>query len=93
MRKPSSSVTQETESLSVNGYVMFVVGIALIASSFLVLARSQPARWVGFVAAGVAAVSAMAWMPYYPVGSVVLIALDVVVIWGVATWNTSRESA
>jgi len=33
------------------------------------------------------------WMPYYPVGSVVLIALDVVVIWGVATWNTSRESA
>jgi regulator of protease activity HflC (stomatin/prohibitin superfamily) len=33
MRKPSSSVTQETESLSVNGYVMFVVGIALIASA------------------------------------------------------------
>jgi hypothetical protein len=33
------------------------------------------------------------WMPYYPAGSVVLIALDVVVIWGVATWNTSGKTA
>jgi len=33
------------------------------------------------------------WMPYYPTGAIVLIALDVVVIWGVATWNTSRQPA
>ena len=33
------------------------------------------------------------WMPYYPTGSIVLIALDVVVIWGVATWNTSDGRA
>jgi hypothetical protein len=33
------------------------------------------------------------WMPYYPTGSIVLIALDIVVIWGVATWNTSRKTA
>jgi len=33
MRKPSSSVTQETEALSVNGYVMFVIGVALIAGA------------------------------------------------------------
>lgn len=33
MRKPSSSVTQETEALSLNGYVMFVIGLALIASA------------------------------------------------------------
>jgi hypothetical protein len=29
-------------------------------------------------------------MPYYPTGAIVLIALDVVAIWAVATWNTSR---
>ena len=33
------------------------------------------------------------WMPYYPTGAIVLIAPDVVVIWGVATWNTSRQPA
>ena len=33
------------------------------------------------------------WMPYYPTGSIVLISLDVVVIWGLATWNTTGESA
>jgi regulator of protease activity HflC (stomatin/prohibitin superfamily) len=41
MRKPSSSVTQETEALSVNGYVMFVIGVALLASA-LWLAMSNP---------------------------------------------------
>jgi hypothetical protein len=30
------------------------------------------------------------WMPFYPTGSIVLIALDVAIIWGVATWHTSR---
>ena len=33
------------------------------------------------------------WMPYYPVGAVALIALDTVVIWGVAAWNSSRKTA
>jgi hypothetical protein len=30
------------------------------------------------------------WMPYYPLWSILVIALDVVVIWAVATWDTDR---
>ena len=51
------------------------------------------ARAAAIIVTCLAIVVTFLWMPYYPVGSVVLIALDVVVIWGVATWNTSRESA
>jgi hypothetical protein len=29
-------------------------------------------------------------MPYYPLWSILVIALDVVVIWAVATWDTDR---
>jgi hypothetical protein len=31
------------------------------------------------------------WLPYYPWWSVLIIALDVVVIWAVATWNPRRD--
>jgi hypothetical protein len=30
-------------------------------------------------------------LPYYPLWSIVVIALDVVVIWAVATWHTSQS--
>jgi hypothetical protein len=29
------------------------------------------------------------WLPYYPLWSIIVIALDVVVIWAVATWDTA----
>ncbi len=60
------------------------VGIVLIASSVLVLARSQFARWVGFIAATIMAVSAMAWMPYYPVWSLTYIGIAVLTFYALA---------
>ena len=27
------------------------------------------------------------WLPYYPIWSVVVIALDIIAIWGIATWH------
>jgi hypothetical protein len=51
------------------------------------------ARVAATVVSCLAIVVAFLWMPYYPTGSIVLIALDVAVIWAVATWNTSHGSA
>ena len=31
------------------------------------------------------------WLPYYPLWAILIIALDVVVIWAVSTWQT-RDS-
>jgi hypothetical protein len=51
------------------------------------------ARVAAIVVTCLAIVVTFLWMPYYSTGAIVLIALDAVVIWGVATWTTSRESA
>jgi hypothetical protein len=32
------------------------------------------------------------WLPYYPWWSIIVIALDVIVIWAVATWDTTSAS-
>ena len=45
------------------------------------------ARGMAFVIAALSIVANFLWMPYYPLWSIVIIALDVAVIWAVATWR------
>jgi hypothetical protein len=73
-------------SLTAYGWIWLIVGIILIASGFLVLTgttvTAEIARWIGIVAAGIAAITAVSWLPYYPIWSLIYIGLSVVVIYG-----------
>ncbi|MDT5208797.1 MAG: hypothetical protein QOF67_1212 [Mycobacterium sp.] len=75
------------------GWANIVTGMVLAAVSVAVFVNAQWARAAAIVVTCLAIVVTFLWMPYYPTGSIVLIALDVVVIWGVATWSTSRTTA
>jgi hypothetical protein len=75
------------------GWANIVTGMVLAAVSVAVFLNAQWARAAAIVVTCLAIVVTFLWMPYYPTGSIVLIALDVVVIWAVATWNTSRTTA
>ena len=69
------------------GWTWLIVGCVLFLSSFLVLARSQFARWIGFLAAGVAALTAMTWMPYYPIWSLTYVGLAVLTFYALAKYG------
>jgi len=75
------------------GWVNLVTALVLAAVAVALCMNATGARAAAIVATCLAIVVSFLWMPYYATGSIVLIALDVVVIWGVATWNTSRGSA
>jgi hypothetical protein len=75
------------------GWANIVTGMVLAAVSVAVFLNAQWARAAAIVVTCLAIVVTFLWMPYYPTGSIVLIALDIVVIWAVATWNTSRTTA
>ena len=75
------------------GWTNIVTGIVLAAVAFAFFLSAQWARAAAIVVTCLAIVVTFLWMPYYPTGSIVLIALDIVVIWGVATWNTSGKTA
>lgn len=68
-------------------WLWLLVGIVLLIASFMVLVRSQFARWVGIIAAAIGTISAIAWMPYYPVWSLVYIAMGVGVIYGLSMYG------
>jgi hypothetical protein len=78
------------DDLTTYAWLWLLVGVLLIASSFLLLYRSQFARWVGFVAAAVLGLSAMAWMPYYPIWSLTYIGIAVLTFYALAM-HAGRE--
>jgi Ca2+/Na+ antiporter len=79
-------------SLKTYGWVYLVVAVVLILCAFRVMARSQISRWVGIFAGAVLAISAIWWMPFYPVWSLTYIFVGVLVIYGLAA-HGARESA
>jgi hypothetical protein len=74
-------------NLDTYGWLFLAVGVVYLLSSFLVLVRSQIGRWVGLFAAAFGSVSAMTWMPYYPIWSLTHILLAVLVFYGLARYG------
>ena len=79
-------------SLKTYGWVYLVVAAILLLSSFGVLARSQFSRWIGIFAGAVMAISAVWWMAYYPVWSLVYIFIGVLVVYALAA-DGGKETA
>jgi hypothetical protein len=75
------------------GWANMLTGIVLAAVAVALFVSVLWARAAAIIVTCLAIVVTFLWMPYYPTGAIVLIALDIVVIWGVATWNTSRQTA
>jgi hypothetical protein len=73
-------------------WTWLIVGLILVLSSFLILARSQFARWIGFIAATIGGLSAMTWMPYYPIWSLTYVGIAVLVFYALARYG-GRETA
>jgi hypothetical protein len=69
-------------SLKSYGWVYLIVGAILIVSAFAVVVRSQIGRWIGVVAGALLSISAIWWMPYYPVWSLTYVLVGIAVIYG-----------
>lgn len=72
------------------GWIHIVVGALVIAAAIGLFTGATWARVAGICLAGLSIIANFLWLPYYPVWSIVVIALDVVVIWAIATWQTDR---
>jgi hypothetical protein len=73
-----------TFNLTTWGWIHLIVGIIVILAAVLITAGNLLGRIIGIIVAIVSAVVNFAWLPYYPVWSVVIIALDIAIIWALA---------
>ena len=69
------------------GWIHLVVGVLLIVTGLAVVTGKAWARAVGIALAFLTIVANFLFLPYYPIWSVLLIALGVAVIWGLARYQ------
>jgi hypothetical protein len=74
-------------SLTTYGWIYLIVGIVLIATGAGLASGSQVARWIGIFAGALMAITAIWWMPYYPIWSLAYIVLGVLVVYALAAYG------
>ncbi|SOD72230.1 hypothetical protein SAMN05892883_1646 [Jatrophihabitans sp. GAS493] len=79
-------------SLTTYGWIYLLIAFLMIVASIGVVVGSQIGRWIGIVAGAVLAITAVWWMPYYPVWSLTYIGIGVLVIYGLVVYGKSDEA-
>jgi hypothetical protein len=72
------------------GWIHLLIGIVLVVGGFFLFTGAPWARGVGIAAAVVSAIAQFFYLPYYPWWALLIIALDVFVIWALATAPTPQ---
>jgi hypothetical protein len=75
------------------GWAHLILGIVVTIAGFSVLTGQTWARVVGIIVASVSAIANFAFIPYYPIWSLLIIAIDVVVIWALAAHGRQMSAA
>jgi hypothetical protein len=75
------------------GWIHLALGIVIFAAGFCVLLGQRWALLTGIVLAVFSAVANFMFLPYYPLWAIIVIAIDLFVIWALATGMTRRAMA
>lgn len=75
------------------GWIHLILGIVIVLAGCALFTGAFWARAIGVVLAGIGALANFAWLPHYPLWSIVLIALDIFIIWALCAGPGRREQA
>ena len=73
------------------GWIHLIAGVVVALAGWAALSGATWARAVGIVLASFSAVANFAFIPVYPVWSLLIIAADVFVIWALASYNPGPD--
>ena len=74
------------------GWIVLLIGVVQVLAGIGIWLRSQVARWVGIVGAGVSAVAQLLWLPSYPLAALAIFALDVIILYALLS-HGGRKTA
>jgi hypothetical protein len=79
--------------LSTWGWIILIIGVLQIFAAFSIWAGGGYGRWVGIISASLGAIGALLSIPGFPLWSVSVFFLDVLVIYGLAAYGGQRRAA
>jgi hypothetical protein len=75
-------------SLRTWGWITLIIGVLQLLAAGGVLAGNQAARWFGVAVLGLSAIDQMFFIPAYPFWSLMIIAVDVVALYGLCAYGS-----
>jgi hypothetical protein len=73
------------------GWIHLVAGILLLFIGAGILTGNVAARTVGVIIASLSAIANFAFLPYYPVWAIAVIAIDIAIIWALTVHGRDVE--
>jgi hypothetical protein len=77
--------------LTVWGWIHLLIGLALLAIGIFLLRGQTWARVAGIIVAAISAIANFGWLPYSPWWALMVIGLDILVIWALASYLRQPE--
>jgi hypothetical protein len=69
------------------GWIHLILGIVVVAAGIGLLTGQIWARVFGVIMAGLSALANFLFLPHYPLWSILVIALDVMIIWALLVYG------
>ena len=70
------------------GWITLILAVLQLLAAAGVLAGNQLARWFGVAVIGLSAIDMMFFIPAYPFWALIIIAADVVALWGLCAYGS-----
>ena len=75
------------EDLSMWGWIILIVGVVQLFAAFSIWSGNQFGRWIGIISASASAVGALMSMPAFPLWSLAVFGVDLLIIYGLAAYG------
>ena len=72
--------------------VVFLSGVAVLSQWEMTQWKGQAGRWIGVIAGVIIAITAIWWMPYYPIWSLLYIGIGGAVVYALVVYGQRREA-
>lgn len=89
----ATGVHYQIGTLSAWGWIIMVVGVAQVLAAFSIWAGNAYGRWVGAISAGANVIAQLYLMASFPLWSMSLIGLDVLVIYGLVVYGGRTKAS
>ncbi len=74
------------------GWINLLLGLVILLAGFALLGGALWARIVGIFIAVLVIISNFMWLPYYPLWSIIIIAVSVLVIWALTAHGRDMKA-
>jgi hypothetical protein len=81
------------EDLNTMGWIVLVIGVIQVLAAFSIWAGGEFGRWIGILAGCLSAIGALLSIPGFPLWSVCVFLISVLVVYGLAAYGGQQARA